>query len=853
MTIKFTCIPIVTFLIFLSIGSFAQKKTTTQSQTPKKTSSATQQTKQGSKNNPKQKVSTTIIKFTPEQLEGFKQQSIQIVKFFEGTLNFLADKGNPVKEKQVIINESYEKIFWDSKVQVEDDLDEKRLVTLNKDIQAYLSDVDFFFKRAKFQYTVQDVSVMTNDVGQTYFKVTANRNLAGTTVNNDSVNNNKVRYFEINYDETKEQLKIVSIYTTKYDEKDELRNWWNNLSESWKAVFGKEFVIDESIRLNQVTSFHDSIATVNGVETKVDPGKFYGFLSQIINIKEINIGGNSNITELGPLSRLSSLKDVNLSNTSVIDIMPLRNLNGLETLDISGTQVNTLDPLRYNNNIKSLKLKKSQITNLDLVSGFPLLEVLDFSSTSVTDLGPLKDLTGLKDLRFSGTQVTVLNPISGLINLEIIYLTDVPVTDITPLKNLSNLQLIFLDNTKVSSLAAFENLSGLKKIYCDKTSIDRKEALQFMQKHPTVTVIFESEELNKWWGKMSADWKKIFTNYLKIGDDPTIEQLHRLTTIDSINIIGRLSINTLEPISEFVKLKYLECQSTSITSLEPVRQLTELKFINLSNTKINSIEPLSALKNLEILTIDNTLVSDISVLTKAKNLKFIFADNTRVSLTAANDFMDNMPGCLVISQTYDHNDWWKNLPQQWKNAFLKQANINGNPDKIQLQQIAGLDSLVIADDAAIISLHPVLHLSRLKELQFTDTRVTSLDPLGQMKKLTAIRCMKNPISDLSPISGMVGLKELDFSNTQVEDLLPLGNLRNLETLKFSGAPVKTLKYLQNLVKLKFLEFYNTRINSLDVLESMSALQSLKIFNTKISEKKVAKFKMSHPKCEVVFY
>ena len=852
MTIKLRIIPIMTFLVILTFGSFAQKKATPPSKTPKKTSSSTQQAKQGSKSNSKQ-VSTAIIKFTPEQIEGFRQQSTQIIKFYEGTLNFLADKGNPVKEKQVIINESYEKIFWDSKVQVEDDLDEKRLVTLFKDVQAYLSDVDFFFKRAKFQYTVQDVSVMTNEIGQTYFKVTANRNLVGMTVNNDSVNNNKVRYFEINYDETKQQLKIVSIYTTKYDVKDELRNWWNNLSESWKAVLGKGFMLDESVQLSQVTTFNDSTAMVGGVETKIDQGKFYDFLSQIVGLKEINLSGSSSINDLGPLSKLSSLKEVNLSNTSIVDLMPLRNLNGLEVLDISGTQVSTLDPLRYNNNIKSLKLKKSQITTLDLVSGFPLLEVLDFSGTAVTELGPLKDLTGLKDLRFSKTQVTDLMPISGLINLGILYFTDVPVTDITPLKNFANLQLVFLDNTKVSSLSAFENLPALTKIYCDKTGIDRNEALQFMQKHPTVTVIFESEELTIWWGKMSADWKKIFTNFLKTGSDPTTEQLHRLITIDSINISGRLSINTLEPIAALVKLRYLECPSTSVTSLEPVRQLTNLKVINASNTKISSIEPLSALKNLETLTIDNTLVSDISPIKNIPALKYIFADNTQVSLKAANDFMDDVPGCQVISQTYDHNDWWKNLSQQWKDALLKQVNVTGNPDKISLQQIAGLEKLVIADDVSIISLRPVLHLSRLTELQFTDTRVTSLDPLGQMKKLSAIRCMKNPISDLSPISGMNKLKELDFSNTQVEDLLPLENLRNLEILKFSGTPVKTLKYLQNLVQLKVMEFYNTRISSLDVLESMSSLRSLKIFNTKVSEKKVAKFKIAHPNCEVIYY
>ena len=853
MKIKFLRIPVLILVVLFTIGSSAQKKTIAQGQAHKKTATSTQTHKQGAKSNAKQQGNTAVIKFTPEQIDGFKDQSTQIVKFFEGTLNFLADKGNPVKEKQTIINESYEKTFWDDKVQIEDDLDEKRLVTLFKDVQAYLSDVDFFFKRAKFLYTVQDVNVMTNDIGQTYFKVTANRNLTGITVNSDSVNNNKVRYFEINYDETKEQLKIVSIYTTKYDEKDELKNWWNNLSDGWKTVFGKNLVIDGTISLNQVTTYHDSTAIVNGTETKVDPAKFYGFLSQIGGLKEISLAGNKDISSIEPLSKLSSLKNVNLSNTLVSDLMPLRNLNGLENLDISGTPVTSLDPLRYNNNIKSLKLKKTQILSLDLVAGFSLLEVLDFSNTLVKDLLPLKDLTSLKDLRFSGTKVTDLQPISGLTSMEIFYFTDVQVSDITPLKNFSNLQLVFFDNTKVSSLSALDNLAALKKIYCDKTSIDRAEALQFMQKHPAVTVIFESDELTKWWGKMSADWKKTFARYLSSGEEPTIEQLHRLATIDSINISGRLQINTVEPLAEFVQLRYLDCSSTTITSLDPLQQLTQLKILNLSNTKISSISALSGLKKLETLTIDNTAVSDINPLKNITGIKFIFADNTQISTAAANDFMDEVPGCLVISQTYDHTDWWKNLPQQWKDALLKQAKVTGTPDKIQLQQIGGLEHLTVSDDASIISLIPVQHLSRLKEIQFTDTRITSLEPLGQMKKITAIRCMKNPISDLTPISGMTWLKEIDFSNTQVEDIIPLQNMRNLEILKFSGTPVKNLKYLQTVLQLKVIECYNTRVSSLDVLEPMSGLKSLKIFNTKISEKKVTKFKQTHPGCEVIFY
>ena len=187
-----------------------------------------------------------------EQMEMYRQAADQMVRFYENTLNFLGSKANPVKEKEIIINESYLKFFWNDKVQIEDDLDDKRLVPLYKDVQAYLSDVDFFFKRAHFTYQVQDVSVKTNIDQQTYFFVTTNRNLSGINVDGDSVNSNKVRYFEINFDDSKQELKIVSIYTTKLNEKEDLRNWWNGLSPEWKDIYGKDLILQEGLPLSKV-------------------------------------------------------------------------------------------------------------------------------------------------------------------------------------------------------------------------------------------------------------------------------------------------------------------------------------------------------------------------------------------------------------------------------------------------------------------------------------------------------------------------------------------------------------------------------------------------------------------------
>ena len=68
------------------------------------------------------------------------------VRFLEFLLNTLGDAQSSARDKDVIIRESYLKIFRDGKVQIEDDLLADRKVVTNKDVQAYLKDIEFFIK-----------------------------------------------------------------------------------------------------------------------------------------------------------------------------------------------------------------------------------------------------------------------------------------------------------------------------------------------------------------------------------------------------------------------------------------------------------------------------------------------------------------------------------------------------------------------------------------------------------------------------------------------------------------------------------------------------------------------------------
>ena len=142
-----------------------------------------------------------------------------IVAFLEYMLNTLGSSGTPTRDKEVLITESYAKIFRDSKVQIEDDLDEERVVVTNKDIVAYLKDVNFFFSHVRFEFVIDNIDKSTLPNGDQFFKVSTKRNLKGTSISGKSVNNVQPRFIEINFSPKEQDFRIVSIYTNGIDEK----------------------------------------------------------------------------------------------------------------------------------------------------------------------------------------------------------------------------------------------------------------------------------------------------------------------------------------------------------------------------------------------------------------------------------------------------------------------------------------------------------------------------------------------------------------------------------------------------------------------------------------------------------
>ena len=767
-----------------------------------------------------------------------------IISFLEYMLNTLGSSSTSTRDKEVLITESYSKIFRDSKVQVEDDLDEERKVITNKDIVAYLKDVNFFFSNVRFEFTIEDIKSSTMSNGQYFYKVSTIRNLTGTTADRKPVNSAQPRYIEINYNPKDQDLKIVSIYTNEFNEKESLTNWWKELSYEWQSIFKKKLNLSDSVRLSDIT--------------------------RITSMETLDVCNNSYILSIEPLAQLLSLKSLNLSNTNIIDLTPIRNLTELVELNVSNTKVRSLLPLKYSSNVERLNISNTAIDDISVLEKMPNLETVDISETSVTNFTALSNLPGLQKVNLATTKISNLSPLENLMQLTELNISNTPVQDLSPLKELTSLRILDVDNTHVRSIQALsklenlnvlhanytavadllplQKLQSLKKIYCDKTPIKQEAAAAFMALNPNTLVIFDSEDLKVWWGILSPAWQKVLSKTASIALAPSKEELAKIPLLDSINL-GNTSIDNLEPLRKLQRLKAISANKTNITDLSPLIGHKEIQYLDISETGVTDISVLNHFKKLKVLRADNSKIANIDVIS-LPSLEKLYADQTVVQDNLAREFLEKNPKCLLMYKTANLKVWWSALPQGWKTVFQDKLRITDATTE-NLHRLVEQESLSFSD-APISDLSALNEFVRLKELHFSGTAITNIAPVDNIKSLKSLHASNSPLQMIESLSALTDLEDLDISNTPIQDVYELWRLKKLKKLNCSGTQLKRLDALEKMESLEYLDCSNTNVSRLSPLDYLP-LKTLKCYNTKVSTRVIENFKASHPDCNVIYY
>jgi Leucine-rich repeat (LRR) protein len=193
-------------------------------------------------------------------------------------------------------------------------------------------------------------------------------------------------------------------------------------------------------------------------------------LSGLTALRTLNLG-DTQVVDLSPLSGLTALQRLYLRGTRVVDLTPLSGLTALATLDLGGTRVVDLTALSGLTALQTLELRGTQVVDLTPLSGLTALQELDLRGTQVVDFAPISGLTELQTLALSGTQVVDLTPLSGLTSLEVLDLGESKVVDLTPLSGLTELCVLDLSGTQVVDLTPLPGLTALHTLCLSGTQV----------------------------------------------------------------------------------------------------------------------------------------------------------------------------------------------------------------------------------------------------------------------------------------------------------------------------------------------------------------------------------------------
>lgn len=812
---------------------------------------------------------------TDKDIEEYDAQVRQMVLYLQETLNFIGDPTVSAQEKDIIFKESYSKVFRDDEVQVEDDLDENRGTSINKDVQAYLKDVDFFYDNVRFNFDIQSITPQINDLGETFFKVSMIRTIAGKNITGDIVNNSKNRYLEINLDPYKKELKIASFYTTKPNENIELCNWWNSMDKAWKECLGKDIYVFDTIdmcRINRIfdngfsmpvkeqivlrDSFMivgndtmsmdridelyghkpDTVIFINDIVSRwvddtivVNPTPIYEALKVVTKISDVDVSGNQYITNINPLSELSDLRSLNCSNTKVSDISPIRNHNKIKDLNISNTEVTDISNLKYANVVQNFEADNISINDISIVTFFKDLTNLSLSNTNVSDISPITRCKNLSSLNLSHTEIDSLVALKDLEKLHYLDVSNNRISDLKPLRGLVNLNFLNIDSTDVSDLSPLVGLSKLNEINCASTKVASLDPLKDMV---YLNKVYCDNSLVT---KETADaFMRAKSNVLVISETKALEMWWEglpsfwKTLLSSQN---NTSVRpTKEELHSIINMKSLKLNGV-IQEIEPIGRLTNLESLDLSNSMIDDLSSLYALHNLKSLDISNTTISDLSPLSNNKELRFVNIENTKVTSLQPLHELTNITKVLAdgteitSEEVYELKKRQRSVSVIYQTEYLKLwwGNLTSSWKEIFNNYVNCSVNPTAEQLQAIID---------LEEIEIDHSLVVqTLEPLTQLMFLRKLIVNNNLIQDLTPLEDKVYLEVLSVSGNPIDNIAPLQGLNALRDINLENTTITDLVYLSSLQNVKVLNISGTSVKNLKPLAEFNALEDLTIVNT----------------------
>lgn len=356
----------------------------------------------------------------------------------------------------------------------------------------------------------------------------------------------------------------------------------------------------------------------------------------------------------------------------------------------------------------------------------------------------------------------------------------------------------------------------------------------------TIEKLYDDHNLNQFKSKTSEEFLDPYTRKPISNDilqtfkikSRTIFNKDELMTlqpyIEQLRFV--FSVETLEPIRNFTKLKALFLPMLETEDLDPLSKLTSLNLLNIQDTDITDIDVISNLTNLETLILTGNLMYKLNPLSSLIKLKNIVMNNNSISS------VNGISNLLSLKTIELKNNELMNVNEFKYLVNVERLILSSN----NLTNIGGLLNLtsiktLYLDGNNIIDISSLSNLTNIALLRLDNNNITSIDSLENMTNLTRVSLSSNYIDDINSLSKLTTLIDVAVDDNNIIDVEPLRNLTNVFKLVLDNNKIANIEPLKTLTELTFLNVFNNYINDCEPLSNLTNLNNLYINDNEISD------------------
>ncbi|MDD3818297.1 MAG: CotH kinase family protein [Actinomycetota bacterium] len=303
-------------------------------------------------------------------------------------------------------------------------------------------------------------------------------------------------------------------------------------------------------------------------------------ISALSNLKELeylDLYSNKYVESIAPIADLANLKTLIIENLYRInDIELLGNLKNLQILDMHDCRVQDISFISRLTNLKELNLSYNNARDFSPLGNLNNLEILDLSSTGITDLSSLKNVTSLKELDLrDNSGIKDISALSNLKELEYLNLNSSKgVESIAPITNLTNLKTLILRNVNVGDeVNLLKNLKNLERLNIRNCNI------------PDISFVTGLTKLKELKLRDNIRIKDISAlsnlkemEYLNIHSNNKIESIAPITNLTNLKTLIMRNVNAgeeAELLTDLVNLQRLNIRNCNISDISFIARLFE--------------------------------------------------------------------------------------------------------------------------------------------------------------------------------------------------------------------------------------------------------------------------------------